>query len=438
MVQVTTEKLQQIFDAQTAYQWDMRLTTAEERIALLTRLKEGMLTRLPQFIEASQRDYITPATIAEHQVYAVIEAIDHAVANLAEWMQPEFVEQPANGEAYILYEARGRVCVLGTWNSPMSVLIHPLVEALAAGNCVVLKPSEFNPSYNAVLQELIDDVFEEQQVALVQGEAEVSQQLLQLPFDHFFFTGSPRIGKIVMKEAAQHLAAVTLELGGKSPAIVDKGYDPVAAVQQLVFGKVLMSGQFCICPDYIYVHEDDIVPFVEAYKQVTQGMLYDNGVLRKEERTQIVNETHYRRLKGLYEDAIQKGAIVLSGGTFDDDHRLIEPTLLGHITDNMHIAEEEIFGPLTFVRAYSDVADVVKQIQERPKPLALYMFSKDEQFQQDVLKRTSSGGVTINGIALHNTHISLPFGGVNNSGLGNFHGIHGFKTFSHSRAVFKA
>lgn len=439
MVQVAVENIHEIFDKQTKHQWEMRQTTAAERIDMLTRLKGNILARLEALIAASIEDYQTPRLTAEHQIYAATEAIDYACAHVVEWMKPERVEKPADGKgAYILYESRGTVCIFGTWNSPMSVTIHPLTEALAAGNCVVIKPSEFNPHYNAVLQDIIDATFDEQQVALVQGEAETSEQLLKLPFSHFFFTGSPRVGKIVMKEAANHLSAVTLELGGKSPVIIDKGYDVAKAAQSLAFGKVLMGGQFCICPDYLFVHEEDLDAFAAAYRTTTHGLLYDNGEIRTTERTQIVNDAHFKRLKGLYDDALEKGAVVLSGGTFDMANRLIEPTLLGNVTEEMHIAHEEIFGPLTFLKAYTSLDAVLHYIQQRPKPLAMYIFSDNETFQQRCLGYTSSGGVTINGIVQHNTCMTLPFGGVNNSGLGNFHGIHGFKTFSHARAVFEA
>ena len=434
---ITKSKLQSIFDKQKSFQWQARQTSAQQRIEKLQHLKNEILKRTPDLVEAANKDFAMPTVTAEQQIYTVTSAIDFTVERLEQWMRPEPVENPQYGEAYILHESRGCVCIFGTWNSPMSVTIHPLVDALAAGNCAVIKPSEFNPSYNQVLQEIIESVFDEKEVAFVQGEADVSKQLLTLPFDHFFFTGSPRVGKLVMKEAAEHLAAVTLELGGKSPVIVDKGYDPLKAAQTIVLGKVMMAGQFCISPDYLFVHEDDLPGFVLAFQQMTAGMLYDDGKLRTTERTQIVNEAHYYRIKGLFEDAVEKGATVLSGGFFDDKNRLIEPTLLGNIMPDMRIANEEIFGPLTFAITYKDVSEAIRHIQGNPKPLALYIYSDDEDFQQQVLRTTSSGGVTINGIFMHNTHLHLPFGGVNNSGSGNFHGIHGFKTFSHQRAVYK-
>ena len=213
----TINKLQTIFEKQRSFQWQARQTSAQQRIEKLRKLKKAILMRTQGLVEAANKDFAMPTMTAEQQIYSVTSAIDFTVEHLEQWMLPERVENPQDGEAYILHEARGCMCIFGTWNSPMSVTIHPLVDALAAGNCAIIKPSEFNPTYNQVLQEIIISVFDEQEVAFVQGEADVSEQLLKLPFDHFFFTGSPRVGKIVMREAAEHLAAVTLELGGKSP-----------------------------------------------------------------------------------------------------------------------------------------------------------------------------------------------------------------------------
>lgn len=437
MSYVQIQRLQDIFDVQTSYQWQARTTTATYRKEKLVKLKGAILNKINDFVNAANKDFLIPADTAKNQIYTVMEAIDYTVNRLDHWMKPEIVEQPVNGEAYIIYEARGRVCIFGTWNSPMSVIIHPLVEAFAAGNCVVLKPSEFNPHYNALLQQVIDEVFEKHEVALVQGEADVAQELLKLPFDHFFFTGSPKIGKVVMKEAANHLAMVTLELGGKSPVVIDGKYDSFKAAQSLVFSKVLMGGQFCISPDYLFVHESQINNFTAAFDTMTKAILYDENGLKVKSMTQIVNDLHYNRLKRLYNDAISKGAKVLSGGFFDDHARLIEPTLLGNITEEMDIHDEEIFGPLTYVKPYTNIEEATRFIRSQAKPLALYIYSDEDAFQQQILNTTSSGGVTINSVFLHNMHLALPFGGVNQSGLGNFHGVHGFKTFSHARAVYK-
>jgi len=437
MLQTTVSEMKIIFDKQNAYQWTVRRSTAAERVQKLTALRDAIVANSQAIIQAAQQDYDRPANDEQNQIHAVIFSINHAIDNVAKWMEPEEVPSQPGSRAQIIYEPKGVVCIMGTWNSPLSTNIHPLAEAIAAGNCVMIKPSELTPHYSQVLKDIIVDIFDEQEVAVVLGDAKVAEELLTYPFNHFFFTGSPRVGKIVMAGAAKNLAGVTLELGGKSPAILDKGANFQQAAQQLVFGKVLMSGQFCICPDYVFVHEEDVATFVATYDAIVKAMIYDeDGNIRNTGRTAIVNDIHYNRLKKLFDDAVAKGAAVLSGGTFNDELRLIEPTILGNITDDMLIVEEEIFGPLTFIHTYTEIESVIQYISVRPKPLALYIFSEDEAFQQKVLQSTASGGVTINGIVMHNTHPELPFGGINNSGMGSFHGSHGFKTFSHARAVY--
>ncbi|MGM9946027.1 MAG: aldehyde dehydrogenase family protein [Lysinibacillus sp.] len=437
MLQTTASEMKVIFDKQNAYQWTVRQSTAAERVQKLTALRDAIVANSQAIIQAAQQDYDRPAEDEQNQIHAVVFSINHAIDNVAKWMEPEEVPSQPGSRAQIIYEPKGVVCIMGTWNSPLATNIHPLAEAIAAGNCVMIKPSELTPHYSQVLKDILLNIFDEQEVAVVLGDAKVAEELLTYPFNHFFFTGSPRVGKIVMAGAAKHLAGVTLELGGKSPAILDKGTNLQQAAQQLAYGKVLMGGQFCICPDYIFVHEDDVASFVATYDAIVKAMLYDeNGNIRNTGRTAVVNDIHYNRLKNLFDDAVAKGATVLSGGTFNDELRLIEPTILGNITDEMLIVEEEIFGPLTFIRTYTEIEAVIQYISVRPKPLALYIFSEDEAFQQHVLHSTASGGVTINGIVMHNTHPELPFGGINNSGLGSFHGSHGFKTFSHARAVY--
>ncbi|KGR84895.1 aldehyde dehydrogenase family protein [Lysinibacillus odysseyi] len=436
MENVAVNELKEMFEKQLEYQWEVRATTAVQRIDKLAKLKDVLLRRLDDIVEAAISDFARPIDEAKHQVYAVTQSIDHIIAHLEEWMQPEEYASEEGSTAKAIYEPRGLVCIFGTWNAPLSVTVHPLTEAVAAGNCVVIKPSEFTPAYSQIIKDVLSEVFDEREVAVVLGEADVAAELLELPFNHFFFTGGEKVGKIIMQGAAKHLAAVTLELGGKSPAILDRHIDLSRTAQRLAYGKIMMGGQFCICPDYIFVPAEDVDAFVQSYEGVVQALLYEDGKIRTTERTQIVNEMHYNRLKNLLDDAMSKGATVLSGGTLNDELRLIEPTILGHVTDDMKIVQEEIFGPLTFLKPYTETAEVIRYIRQRPKPLALYIFSEDKEFQNRILANTSSGGVTINDIALHNIHPELPFGGINQSGLGHFHGQHGFKTFSHLRAVY--
>ena len=436
MENVVVSRLKGIFEKQLAHQWEVHATTAAERIEKLTSLRDVLLRRLDDIAEAAISDYARSVEEAKNQVYAVVQSIDHIIAHLEEWMQPEDYASEEGTTAKVIYEPRGLVCIFGTWNSPLSVTVHPLAEAVAAGNCVVVRPSEYTPAYSRIIADLLAEVFDEKEVAVVLGEADVAAELLELPFNHFFFTGGEKVGKLIMQGAAKHLAAVTLELGGKSPVVLDRHIDLARTAQRLAYGKILMGGQFCICPDYLFVPEEDVDAFVQSYEGVVQALLYEDGKIRNTERTQIVNELHYNRLKNLLNDALDKGATVLSGGTLNDDLRLIEPTILGEVTDDMDIVQEEIFGPLTFIKPYKEAGEVVRYIRQRPKPLALYIFSEDKEFQQHILSNTSSGGVTINDILMHNVHPDLPFGGVNQSGFGHFHGQHGFKTFSHMRAVY--
>lgn len=436
MEKVAVSRLKEIFEKQCEYQWEVRATSAAQRIDKLTKLREVLVGRMDDMVEAALLDFARPVEEAKNQVYAVVQSIDHIIAHLEEWMQPETYTSEEGSTAKAIYEPRGVVCIFGTWNAPLSVTVHPMAEAIAAGNCVVVRPSEYTPAFSQLIQEMMAEVFDEKEVAVVLGEADVAAELLGMPFNHFFFTGGEKVGKMVMQGAAKHLAAVTLELGGKSPVILDRHIDLSRTAQRLAYGKVIMGGQFCICPDYIFVPEEDVEEFVQNYEGVVQALLYENGQIRNNERTQIVNELHYNRLKNLLNDALDKGATVLSGGTLNDELRLIEPTILGNVTDDMDIVQEEIFGPLTFIKPYKEADAVIRYIRQRPKPLALYIFSEDKDFQQNILTNISSGGVTINDIVMHNVHPELPFGGVNQSGLGNFHGQHGFKTFSHLRAVY--
>lgn len=437
LVEATANEMKAIFDLQTINQHVVRLTTAEQRANQLLKLREVIVAQTPAIIEAAKLDYERPETEEFNQVQSILGVIDYVIENLATWMKPEEVSSPTGTTSKIIYEPKGIVCIIGTWNSPLATCIHPLIEAIAAGNTVILKPSEVVPNYSLVIKNIIESVFLKDEVAVFLGDASVSTELLKLPFHHFFYTGSTRVGKIIMEGAAKHLAGVTLELGGKSPVIIDQGADMQSAAQNLVFGKIFMGGQICICPDYLFVHEDNVQEFQTMYAAMTHAMLYgEDGQIRNVERTTIVNVNHFNRLKNLFEDAISKGATVLSGGQFNEELRLIEPTLLGNISEDMLITQEEIFGPLTYVLPYTNKKEVYDYIAARPKPLALYAFGQDEAFQQEVLQSTTSGGVTINGILMHNTNHELPFGGINGSGLGNFHGIHGFRTLSHARSVY--
>jgi aldehyde dehydrogenase (NAD+) len=283
---------------------------------------------------------------------------------------------------------------------------------------------------------IVREVFDENEVALFEGGVEVAQAMLELPFNHIFFTGSTRVGKIVMAAAAKHLASVTLELGGKSPVIIDKGADIEAIGAALAGAKQFNGGQACICPDYVFVREEEQDRLVEAFRSNVETNLYEGGEIKKQSIAQIVNDGNFSRVKALFDDAVDKGAKVAVGGDLDATDLTIHPTMLTGVTPQMKILQEEIFAPILPVMTYETIDQAIGYIEARDKPLALYVFSNDDANVDKVLKRTSSGGVTVNGVFSHYLENRLPFGGVNGSGMGSYHGYFGFKAFSHERAVY--
>jgi aldehyde dehydrogenase (NAD+) len=333
------------------------------------------------------------------------------------------------------------VClIISPWNYPFNLAMTPLVSAIAAGNTAIIKPSEMTPHVSALLQELVSETFDQQEVAVFQGDHETAQALLALPFDHIFFTGSPAVGRIVMAAAAQHLASVTLELGGKSPVIVDRSADLRQAARDIMWGKLANNGQTCIAPDHLYVHESVRDDFVAEAEQAVRRAYGDSAPQRQAspDYCRIVNQRHFQRLQALIEDAQAQGASTLFGGQLAADERYISPTLLGNVPDQARLMQEEIFGPVLPVLPYSDIDQVIAAINARPKPLALYLFARDETLVEKVLGKTSAGGSCINHNLLHYLNGQLPFGGVNNSGIGKTHGVHGFREFSNQRAVLRA
>jgi aldehyde dehydrogenase (NAD+) len=279
-------------------------------------------------------------------------------------------------------------------------------------------------------------VFDENEVALFEGGVDVAEALLDLPFNHIFFTGSTRVGKIVMAAAAKHLATVTLELGGKSPVIIDEGADVEAIGAALAGAKQFNGGQACICPDYVFVREEEKDRLVRSFSKNVEANLYEEGQIKKEAIAQIVNKGNFARVKGLFDDAVAQGARVAAGGKLEEEDLTVHPTMLTDVTPQMKILQEEIFAPMLPVMTYDNLDQVIEYIEARDKPLALYVFSNNEGNVQKVLDRTSSGGVTVNGVFSHYLENRLPFGGVNGSGMGSYHGHFGFKAFSHERAVY--
>lgn len=435
--------IRRVFDSQLATSLAWRESTIAERITRLKKLREAMLARRADFYAAFEKDYRKPAIEVDGTEFMpVLEEIRHTIGSLKKWAQPKRV-RPTIGtlftESWIEYQPRGRCLIIAPWNFPLNLCFGPLVSALAAGNTVILKPSEMTPSVSAVMAQVIADTFPSNEVALFEGSLPTSTALLELPFDHIFFTGSPAVGKVVMAAAAKHLTSVTLELGGKSPVIVDETANVRNAAEVMLWGKLTNCGQICVAPDHVFVHESVKERFVAECRKV---LVERYGATPEAQRacrdlTGVINQRHTQRIAGLLQDAVAKGARTLTGGEVDVAGCYIAPTLLDQVPRDAAIMSEEIFGPLLPILTFRNVDEVVRQINEGPKPLALYVFSQDKVRTRRILAQTSSGGVAINQVVLHYAQGNLPFGGVNNSGIGNAHGEFGFKTFSHERGVLK-
>jgi aldehyde dehydrogenase (NAD+) len=429
-----------IFALQRDHQWQMKATTAAERKARLQRLKLAVESRSDEIVAAVRRDTRKPENeIRVTEIANVIGNIDRNIDNLDEWMRPVDIVPSLNphDKARIVHEARGVCLILGPWNFPLGLVIGPLAAAIAAGNCCMVKLSDLCPATAGVAAKIIRETFDEQEVALFEGGVEVATALLDLPFNHIFFTGSTRVGKIVMAAAAKHLATVTLELGGKSPVIVDEGADVEKIAADLAAAKQFNAGQACISPDYVLIREQQQERLVKEFEaRVRENLYTEDGRFRKESISQIVDSRNFRRVKRLFDDAVAKGANVAVGGTLEEEDRTIHPTLLTDVTADMAIMQEEIFAPIVPVMNYETIDDVLAYIEARDKPLAMYIYSDNQETIDKLLSRTSSGGVTVNGFFSHYLENKLPFGGVNQSGMGSYHGYFGFKAFSHERSVY--
>ena len=434
-------EIDRIFALQQAHQWDMKASSAEQRKALLARLKSAVEAHADDIVKAVRSDTRKPEQeIRITEVLNVLGNIQRNIDNLDAWMQPQTVKTSLNPDdaAEIRYEARGVCLILGPWNFPLGLVLGPLAAAIAAGNCCIVKLTDLCPATAAIAATIIAEAFDEQEVALFEGDVSVATALLEKPFHHIFFTGSTRVGKIVMAAAAKHLASVTLELGGKSPVIVDSGADVKKVAADLAGAKQFNGGQACICPDYVFVPKGERDALVEGFKAKVQENLYDgSGTIRKESIAQIVNAQNFQRVKALFDDAVAKGARVAVGGTLEEADLTVHPTLLVDVTPDMRILQEEVFGPVIPVMTYDSIDEAINYIEQRDKPLALYIYSPDPAQVDKVLQRTSSGGVTVNGVFSHYLENNLPFGGINQSGTGSYHGYFGFKAFSHERAVYR-
>ena len=434
------KKIELVFSAQQDYKYILRKENAVQRISRLNRLKEVIATNEKEIFKALQSDLRkSNFEAAVTELIFVYGEIDFAISNLKSWMQPKRIGKTWSNpfaKNRIYYEPKGVCLIIAPWNYPFQLIMSPLISAIAAGNAIIVKPSELSPATSKVVSKIINEAFDQKEVACFEGDADLSTALLKLPFDHIFFTGSTAIGKVVMEAAAKNLTSVTLELGGKSPTIIDKDVDLAKAAEKIAWGKLVNSGQTCIAPDYIFVHEQQLDEFISLYKSAATKMFFRTpGNIEPKSYGKIISSKHFLRLKELVDEAVEQGARIDFGGTFDEQNQTINPVLLSKIAEGSKVMEEEIFGPILPILTYTNLNEAIDQINAKSKPLALYIFSKNSKNIKDIIKNTSAGGTCVNDVLIHISNPKLPFGGVNGSGMGSSHGFYGFKNFSHERAI---
>lgn len=423
---------------ETALKW--RTSTVAERIERLDKLRDALLKYEDAIKQSCAEDFGKPGPEVDiGELIPILAEIKSTKSHLKKWMKDDHVwptMMMLGTKTRIRYEPKGVSLIIAPWNYPVNLCLMPLVPALAAGCTAIMKPSEMTPATSAVVKTLIAETFDESEVAVIEGAVEETTALLEMPFDHIFFTGSPAIGKVVMAAAAKNLTSVTLELGGKSPTIVDETADLERAAKGINFGKFLNAGQTCIAPDYIFVHESVKDGFIKAASKALEAT-YGADATQSNDYCGIVNERHFERVRSLLAEATGKGATVAHGGQMNEEKRVIAPTLIDGVSMDSRIMSEEIFGPLLPIVSYSNIQEVVDHVNANPKPLALYVYSNDRKNIKKVIGETSSGSACVNTCTLQYLHMNAPFGGVNNSGIGSSHGVWGFKAFSHERTVME-
>lgn len=439
-----TSKIEEIFARQGITALRLRSSTWQERVAKIRRLRDAVLAREEDWYRAAHADFRKPAGEVDlGEILPVCMEANDAIRNLKKWMEPKRVWPTlltTGTRSHIQYTPRGRCLIIGPFNYPVNLTLGPLVSAIAAGNTVMLKPSELTPHLSALIADVVREVFSEDEVAVCEGDARLAQALQALAFDHIFFTGSPAIGKQVMAAAAKHLASVTLELGGKSPTIVDSTANLQLAATNIMWAKFANAGQTCIAPDHVYVHESVKAQWIEACRKELEKAYGSTPAEQQNSPhlAHIVNTRHTTRVASLLDDAQAKGARILVGGTSAPEDCFVQPTLLDQVSSEARVMNEEIFGPLLPIIGFNDLDEVIQAINAGPKPLALYIYSQNSRHIEKVLAQTVSGGACVNHSLVQFLHGRLPFGGINNSGIGNAHGHYGFKAFSHERSVVRS
>ena len=438
----TFVKIQNIFEKQKENRWKIAQTTAKERIQKLKKLRDAIVKRQDDFYKAIWQDFHKPQFEAWlSEIFPAIEEIDYTISHLKSWMKDKKVRRifflPTT-KSKLHYEPKGQVLIFSPWNYPFLLLVNPIISAIAAGNVIIAKPSHKTPQVSTFLAELFADIFPENEIAIIEGNgSEIGDKLLELPFDHVFFTGSPKVGAHIAEMAAKHHASVTLELGGKSPAIILDDVKIADAAKKIAWGKCLNAGQTCIAPDYALCPQNKVQEFANAIAEEVKRMFGNTEAERHSSKdfVHIIDRQATERHTALIKDAIAKGATQVIGGLSDIENRYTPITALIDVTPDMKIMQSEIFGPILPIVSYKTLDEAIAFVQSRPKPLALYIFGTNKKHVNYVIQNTTSGSTCVNNTIIQIENLNVPFGGVGMSGTGNYHGLYGFKTFSHERNV---
>lgn len=436
--EIALQDIPQIFAEQKDFAKKIRTSTARERIKKLKKLERAILKHRAVLAEGMWKDLHKPKTEVDiMEIYPTLSELRFAVKHLKRWTKDKRVSTPLaffGARSKVHFEPKGVCLIISPWNYPFQLLFAPLISAIAAGNTAILKPSEFTVHTVAVMKDIINECFSPQEVVIIEGGVPESTALLKLKFNHIFFTGAPSIGKIVMEAAAKNLSSITLELGGKSPTIIDETADLETTCRRVTWAKYINAGQTCVAPDYILVHKSKKEAFVsKMIEQIKE--FYSNEAQKSADYVRIISEKHHKRLKSSLDNALLQGGEVAYGGSLDKADKYIQPTLVTDVPLETELMQEEIFGPILPIITYKDKQEVINLIDSKEKPLSLYIYSKSKKNIQYFIDNTTAGGTCINMSAIHVGNPYLPFGGINNSGIGKSRGHYGFIEFSNERAI---
>ena len=443
----TFDEMNRVLQEQKDFYLKNGAPSVDLRIDRLERLKLLIMDNRYDFVDALNTDFGNRSKNASmlSDIYGIMPAINQAIKNVKKWSKPEkkssnFPFGLIGAKSYIKYEPLGTVGMISPWNFPVNLTFVPLVSIFAAGNQVMHKPSEHTPTTSLLLKELCDKSFDQNEFATFLGGPEVGESFTNLSFDHLLYTGGGAVAKHVMASASKNLVPCTLELGGKSPVVIGKSADLKTSAKRIMFGKTMNAGQICLAPDYVVVHKDQKDDFIKETKDAVSEYFPD--IKDNDDYTSIINEKHYDRLKALLDDAVEKGANIDEINPSNEDFSQqeffkIPPTIVTNTTDDMKIMQEEIFGPLLPIIEYNQIEDATNLINSKDRPLGLYYFGKDKDEENEILNKTSSGGVTVNNVISHLQQNDLSFGGVGPSGMGRYKSFEGFKNFSNPRAYYK-